>query len=49
MQLERKYIREEERKAEEEMVGQCQTCAPHEKAFSILRINFRIMQSFSVV
>ena len=23
MQLERKYIREEERKAEEEMVGQC--------------------------
>ena len=26
-----------------------QTCAPHEKAFSILRINFRILQSFSVV
>ena len=26
-----------------------QTCAPHENAFSILRINFRIRQSFSVV
>ena len=26
-----------------------QTCAPHEKAFSILRINVRILQSFSVV
>ena len=26
-----------------------QTCAPHENAFSILRINIRILQSFSVV
>ena len=26
-----------------------QTCAPHENAFSILRINFRILQSHSVV
>ena len=26
-----------------------QTCAPHENAFSFLRINFRILQSFSVV
>ena len=26
-----------------------QTCAPHENAFSILRINFHILQSFSVV
>ena len=26
-----------------------QTCAPHENAFSILRINFRILQSFSLV
>ena len=30
-------------------INPIQTCAPHEKAFSILRINFRILQSFSVV